>query len=184
MTQPLTLVPVRLSSASEIEFAELSLFQQILLTTDGTLTKLLELYADETIQVVKLGEATQWLTRSIEPLHLNSGDLAVDRQILLQGSRSRRNWLYAQTWVVPQRLPSAFQVELMTTQAPIGKLWLQHKIETFKEIITTYRLAANGLAAYFQIAPEASLLCRTYRVLSNQKPVMLITERFPESYYR
>ncbi len=168
---------------SEIHWSALSLFQRILLSADGTLTKMLETYTQETIHVVKLAESRQAFPQAVEPLHLLPGDTVIERKILLQGRQSGRNWLYAESLLLPDRLPPKFQEQLLTTQEPIGKLWISHKVETFKEIITTYRQPAGQIAGYFNLKPSDPFLCRTYRVFSNKMPVMMITEKFPASFY-
>jgi chorismate-pyruvate lyase len=167
---------------SALHLAELSIFQQILLITDGTLTNILETYVGERLQVRKLSEENRpgaheaWLL-------LKQGSTVIERKILLQGTRSQSNWLYAESLIVPDRVDHIFQDRLVTSQEPIGKLWLEHKVETFKEILQTYQERAEDLARYFAIHPDDTLLCRTYRVLSNRQPTMLITEKFPASYY-
>lgn len=65
----------------------------------------------------------------------------------------------------------------------MGRLWLENRIETFKEIVASHRQPAGELAQYFKIDPEEQLLSRTYRVFSNQQAMMTITEKFPESYF-
>jgi chorismate-pyruvate lyase len=168
----------------EITISELPFFQQILLLTDGTLTKLLEIYTQETIQVMKLFEDIIPAEDDLVPLHVRQGHEVLDRKILLQGQVSQKNWLYAESFIVPSRLDAIFRDRLITSQAPIGKLWLEHKTENFKEILTSWRELAGPLAPYFDLEPTDTLLSRTYRVFSNREPVMLITEKFPESYFR
>ncbi len=66
----------------------------------------------------------------------------------------------------------------------MGKLWKIHKIETYKEIISSFREpAGSAVAACFGISARDTLLCRTYRVFSNRKPIMIITEKFPEFFF-
>ncbi|NJP04550.1 MAG: DUF98 domain-containing protein [Chloroflexaceae bacterium] len=166
-----------------LQFAELSVFQRVLLITDGTLTHILEAYVGEKIRVLKLSETTRPVWSEIADLDLRPGSDVIERKILLQGSVSHRNWLYAESFIVPERLDPIFQEQLTNSRQPIGKLWTEHKVETFKEIITTYQEPAGHLSDAFAIHPHALLLCRTYRVLSNRQPVMLITEKFPASYY-
>jgi chorismate-pyruvate lyase len=170
------------SAETALQLSELSIFQQILLITDGTLTNILETYVGERLQVVKLSEELRpgqheaWLL-------LSPGSSVIERKILLQGKESHNNWLYAESLIVPARVDAIFQDRLITSQEPIGKLWLEHKVETFKELLTTYQQPAGALARHFTITPHDTLLCRTYRVLSNRQPTMLITEKFPASYY-
>ena len=70
----------------------------------------------------------------------------------------------------------------MNSHTPLGRLWLEHKLETFKELQEVSSQQANGLCQYFECTAAASLLVRTYRVFAASKPVMLITEYFPASY--
>jgi len=178
------LKPVAIESPAEttLHLSELSIFQQILLIMDGTLTNILETYVGERLQVIKLAEEMRPGPHDA-CLLLKQGQEVIERTILLQGEQSCKNWLYATSLIVPERVDHIFQDRLITSQEPIGKLWLEHKVETFKEIITTYRHPAGQLSNYFDINPHDSLLCRTYRVLSNRQPTMLITEKFPASYY-
>ncbi len=71
----------------------------------------------------------------------------------------------------------------MESQEPMGRLWLEHKLEIFKEIIDSTLETSEDLSDYFNIARKDKMLSRTYRVFSNKKPVIMITEKFPESYF-
>ena len=168
---------------SHIDPALLSTFQRILLTTDGTLTDILEAYLFEQIRVAKLSEAFVVTTADVPLLEMGQGTEVIDRRILLQGRISHRNFIYAESIIVPDRLDELFRNELLKTRMPIGKIWLEHKVETFKEIVRSGREPAGELATYFDIAPGDYLLFRSYRVISNRKATMLITEKFPERYF-
>ena len=170
-------------TGSRIHLSDLSVFQKILLTTDGTLTEILEIYLSEKIHVIKLSEDFVSATPDILPLNIRKGREVIERKILLQGKVSRKNWLYAESVIVLDRLDVKFRHGLIKSKIPIGKLWQEHKIETFKEIIRYNREAAGHLAGYFKIREEDRLLCRTYRVFSNREPIMMITEKFPDCYY-
>lgn len=170
-------------SHSHIEPSKLSTFQRILLTTDGTVTEILEAYLFEKIHVVKISEHIVEATADIAALDLKVGDRVIDRKILLQGKISRNNWIYAESLIVPDRLDEIYRERLLKTQEPIGRLWLEHRVENFKEIVDTAREAAGELAGYFKMKKEDRLLSRTYRVFSSRKPVMMITEKFPENYF-
>lgn len=171
------------SIKSRINMSDLNIFQKILLTTDGTLTEILEAYLAESIHVLKLAEEFVQSATDILSLDIRKGKEVIERNILLQGKESRKNWLYAESVIIPERLDMKFRDGLIKSRSPIGKLWRQYKVETFKEIIKYNRESAGHIADYFRIGQEDSLLCRTYRVFSNQKPVMMITEKFPEIYY-
>lgn len=169
---------------SRIKPSNLSTFQRIILTADGTLTELLETYLCEKLQIVKLSEKAIVTDQAIEALDIPSGSELIDRKILLRGKISRVNWIYAHSFIVPDRLEANFRERLLVSQEPIGRLWVENRAETFKEIIESAREVAGDLADYFKIDKEERLLSRTYRVFSNRQPVMMITEKFPESYFK
>ncbi len=168
---------------SHIDPSKLSTFQRILLTTDGTLTEILEAYLLEKIQVVKLSEGLVSITRDLPQLELKRGSEVIERKILLQGKISRKNFIYAESILVPDRLDDNFKDELLKSKTPLGRLWLEHKIETFKEIVDSSKELAANLSAYFPINNEDNMLSRSYRVFSKRQPIMMITEKFPESYF-
>jgi chorismate-pyruvate lyase len=169
---------------SHIDPSSLSTFQRILLTTDGTVTHMLEAYLFEQIQVVKLSEQLISVSKDIPEMELIKGTNVIVRKIFLRGKISRRNFIYAESIVAPDRLDESFRKELLETKTPIGKIWLEQRVETFKEIVDSGKEPANDLADNFKIAPEENMLFRTYCVFTNRKPTMMITEKFPESYFR
>lgn len=166
-----------------IDPRQLSTFQRILLTTDGTLTEILEAYLFEKIQVEKLFQGTITLNQDIELMDLKKGERVIERKILLQGKVSRKNFVYAQSIIVPERFHKEIQEQLEVSRKPVGQLWLEHKIETFREIIDSGKEQVNELSGYFHISEKETLLYRTYRVYSNRKPIIMITEKFPESFF-
>ncbi len=168
---------------SHINPSKLSTFQRIVLTTDGTLTEILEAYLFEKIRVVKLSEGLVSITQDIPPLEVKQGSEVIERKILLQGKISRKNIIYAESILVTERLDEKFKDELLYSRTPLGRLWLEHKFETFKEIIDTTEETADKLSAHFSIKPEDKILSRTYRVFSQSKPIIMITEKFPASYF-
>lgn len=168
---------------SHINPAELSTFQRILLTTDGTLTHILEAYLYEPIQVVKLSEKSTTLTQDIKIMNLSQGTEVIARKILLRGRISRRNFLYAESILVPERLEKKFRDELLKTQTPIGKIWLENRVETFKEIIDSGKENNRLLASYFGLETETNFFFRTYCVYSNRQATMMITEKFPANFF-
>ncbi|HTE43146.1 MAG TPA: hypothetical protein VK629_20150, partial [Steroidobacteraceae bacterium] len=82
----------------------LSLFQRILLSTDGTVTDLISLYTGEGIRVkklvqeIRLGEAPAMLTCS-------GATRLLDRKILLAGPE--QNYLYADSVFVFERFSTS-----------------------------------------------------------------------------
>lgn len=163
---------------------QLSMIQKMLMITDGTLTELLEAYWNEKIHITKLSEETTHHTENMKLLDAQPEEDVLERKILLQGTVSKKNWLYAESLIIPARLDTGFRRDLIESQIPIGKLWKKYRTETFKEMMSYFFEPANDLASYFaQINTEDTVLCRTYRIFTKGKPVMTITEKFPEKYY-
>jgi len=168
---------------SHLKLSQFSCFQRVLLTTDGTVTEILEAYLMEKIKVTKLSEIVKPLSAGIMPLEVSAGSEVIRREILLQGSKTEKTWIYAESALLPERLEVDFRTKLLTTKIPIGKLWLEYKVETFKQIISSIRHPAKELAQHFDIEADDWLLSRTYVVFCKGVPVMMITEKFPEKYF-
>lgn len=168
---------------NHVDPSVLSTFQKILLTTDGTVTDILEAYLFEQIRIVKLSEQLIALDHDIPSIELKKGAEVVIRKVLLQGKISRKNFIYADSIIIPEKLDERFREALLETKMPIGKIWFEQRVETFKEILSSSKEPAGELAEYFNIQLSDNLLTRTYCVVTNRKPVMMITEKFPESYF-
>jgi chorismate-pyruvate lyase len=163
----------------------LTRFQRMLLATDGTVTHILEAYAGEPIEVVKLLQEFDTCTKADAPLELGEHEEKVlRRQVVLRSSRSRQNLLYAEAVVVPGRVDAGFLDGLVGTDDPIGLLLERTRIETFREILRVFREPAGPVGAVFGIDAGAELVARTYRILSGGLPILLITEKFPPHLFR
>ena len=172
----------RFFSKQSLDLQGLSEIQRIFLTTDGTLTDILEVYLLEPIQIYKILE-TPISVAGENLLEIDEDTDAMERQVLLQGQQSSKSWLYAESIIVSERIQRQFDRGLKQSNKPIGKLWTEYKVETFKETLYCFQEPAGNIASHFNIAPTDSLICRTYRVFTQSQPVMLITEKFPRSFY-
>jgi chorismate-pyruvate lyase len=166
-----------------LDVTKLSPLQRVILTSNGTVTKLLEDLIGEQLIVIKLHESLQIHEQAIEYLELPVRQQVIQRKICLQGKDSGINWLYAESTIVPARLDTLFRDELLESQIPIGSLWSKHRVETFKELLPPFQQPAGELAQYFSISEQQYLLGRTYRVYSGQQPIMMLTEKFPRHYF-
>jgi chorismate-pyruvate lyase len=160
-------------------------FQRMLLSTDGTVTHILEAYAGEPIEVVKVLQEFDTCTEDDAPLDLSEHDEKVlRRRVVLRGARSRQNLLYAEAVVVPGRVEAGFLDGLVATDEPIGALLARGRMETFREILRVFREPAGANGAVFGIDPTVELIARTYRIVSGGRPILLITEKFPPHLFR
>jgi len=166
----------------------LSIFQRVLLMTDGTVTELLEQYLNESIKVVKLNERIEQGFNQLSTFHQQfipeKEHKFLKRKTLLQGQQTTHNWLYAESVVIINNLETNFRRDLLDSHEPIGKLWSKYRCETYKEIVASGEEQAGTLAVYFAISPNAKVITRTYTVFSNHKMIMMITEKFPKQFFR
>ena len=161
---------------------DIGTFQKILLKANGTVTAMLEAYVSESIQVIKLFENLTQIKLELPNVKLREKENVIARKVLLQGTSSGRNFIYADSLILIDHLDQGFSDELLNTRTPIGKLWAKHKVETFKEVVAYGKEPAYGLSNYFCIKPEDTLLSRTSLIFSQGKINMIITEKFPENY--
>ncbi len=159
------------------EDPDLSLLQKVLLTTDGTVTQLLEIYTSEKIRVEKLGHAM--VTDAPQSLGVSATEPVLSRRILLSGAT--RPYLYAHSWLVPSRMPRGMQETILQTDTPIGQFWRATRLETFREIIDFRREHDSTTAALFGV--DVALLSRTYLIHAGRLPIGLIVEKFPSTYF-
>lgn len=164
--------------------AALTRFQRILVGTDGTVTHILQAYADEPIDVVKLLQCFDTAKDGDAHLGLSSDDKVLRRQVLLRGQRSGQHLLYAEATVVLDRVKPTFVDGLVGTDKPIGVLLRDSRAETFREILVVDSEPAGPCASHFGIDAHADLVVRTYRIVAHQRPAILITEKFPASFFR
>lgn len=158
----------------------LNAIQRILLTTDGTVTDMLEAYFQEHMQVVVLAQQELESPEPVAELDLERGQPILRREILLRGELSGRTVLHADSVIVPARLSERLRTGLLEKRQPIGHLLLADRLETFREIVHCARRRTGPLARHFQLYETAPLLTRTYVVRMGGQGIMRITEGFPE----
>jgi chorismate-pyruvate lyase len=163
--------------------ASLSLVQRILLVTDGTVTRILEACSGEKVEPVKLSQSLVPWSSADTALDAAEGDVVLSRRILLRGAQSARNFLYAESLIVPCRLHPRLRHGLDHSDEPIGRLLWENRVETLRELVRWDLEPAGSCAAYFQIDPGEPVVSRTYRVVSQRQAIMLITEKFPANSF-
>jgi chorismate-pyruvate lyase len=154
----------------------LSLMQRVLLSTDGTVTHLLSLYAEEPIVIRKLSPT---VPEAGADRILFGNAVTSRRQVLLAGDVSGENFLYAETLVANSRLPRDVRMALVGTNEPIGTVLSRTRCETYREILEVATEPMDGVANHFPYHRNACLLARRYAVFERHRAVMLITEKFP-----
>ena len=130
----------------------LSLLQKVLLTTDGTVTQLLEIYTGEKIRVEKLEHTL--VTGGPASLGVSATEPVLSRRILLRGAT--RPYMYAHSWLVPSRMPRGMQETILQTDTPIGQLW---KASPARNVPRDHRLPARARRARLRRCLASTARC-------------------------
>ncbi len=165
----------------EKEVGPLSTVQKILLTTDGSVTALLEAYCGEKIAIsTLLQEIVQADTGQQESLGIPSGETINFRVVNIKNSGTHQVLLHAVSETPLSRLQPEWQADLLRADIPIGRILACHRIEARRELLDIVLVPAdNEMSKTFQIPPGESLLTRTYRIIHKEIPLMKIQETFP-----
>ncbi len=148
-------------------------FLRTLLVADGTVTKSLEAFFWEQVTVENLGQAPLQLTQNVSALALLSGATVLERRVRLLGVESRREFALAHSLIKLEALPEHLREDLQLGRIGIGELLRERGLETYREILDVGQTAATSDAIY-----------RTYRIVIQHQPAIMITETFPCNVYR
>lgn len=163
--------------ATEIPLAALSPLQRVLLTTDGTVTDALEAAFLEQIEIVKVAQLLMTLAEREPRLECPAGETVLDRRVILRGCTTGTPYVHAESLIAVDRLSPTFRRALLESNLPIGRLWQELKLETFKELIEIRR-ARSDESSHF-LSDHTVILARSYRVFTQGVPIMVIKEYLP-----
>jgi chorismate-pyruvate lyase len=166
-------------NVQNIQFNLLDPLRRLLLATDGTVTKFLEALTLEPVVIQGLQEYDRLLIEPHAQLRAGAGTRVVGRQVALVGKFTRTFHASAASLTVPERLPKALRRELKKNEAGIGQAIQKIGLETRREILWYgFEPEAHVISELSEHFP-AGCYARSYLIITQQKPVMLIHERFP-----
>ena len=163
-----------------IQIRDLSLIPRILFATDGGITHILEAYAGERMELVRLTSSmvTDFFER--QQLGLDRSERALRRCSLLRGAASGRAFIHANSVVALDRLPEQAARELLHEGTSLLLLLARNRIGTFREGIAEWEGHDPHVSEQLAIPEEEILLGRTYHILSGGRPIAWVTEHFPK----
>jgi chorismate-pyruvate lyase len=171
------------TTLKEINLARLTPFQRGLLVTDGTVTRFVEAYTLAPVEVALLQQAKQTLPTEHTWLQLPAGAEVISRQVVLQTHSQEESspiiHTYADSLIVPQRLPASILNGLKSDKQGLGGLLRCSGLETRRELLWYGIEVLTDLPSAIAHLEGEKFINRTYRVFANQKPLMLINEKFP-----
>ena len=155
-------------------------FLRALLMTDGTVTKILEAYFWEPVEVQTLQQELVSAQRSIDWIQVVAGDRVLIRHARLRGTDSGQVYATAFSVIRPERIPESFRRRLIDREIGIGVLIRDSGLESYREVLEVGLEPAEQDGA----SGGRDLVYRTYRIIIAKEPVILITESFPLDLYR
>lgn len=148
-----------------------------LLFTDGTVTRTLEVQglAPVTVEVVSQERAPA-RGRTASNLNVPGGADSIRRRVTIGVGSPSVPTIWAQSHIVPARLPDGFLGVLGDSPDGIGESLQQVQLESWRELLW---FGLDTPPAWAETAkPRAELLRRDYRVIADGRPAMLISESF------
>ncbi|RME12381.1 MAG: DUF98 domain-containing protein [Ardenticatenia bacterium] len=162
-----------------VNLRALTPFQRALLVIDGTVTKFIEAYTMEPVAVERLSQTTITLDAPHPWLAADAGTRAISRTVLLVGEYSRTVYAYAASLILPDRVGAHVQAGLQTEGGSLGRLLLGDQVESYRDVLWYGREEIPTLPDTLAQRVGRTFLTRTYRIIAEGHPLMMITERFP-----
>jgi len=166
-----------------VDIGDLGTIPRILFATDGTIIHIVEAYAEEPVDLVRLRSSMVTDPAVRRAFGAEPDERALQRLSLLKGRRSGRVFVHADSIVMPDRLPPPLPDELVTTDESILRLLSKHRIASFREGIGEWEGHDTAVGAHFDGGPDVELVARTYQIVVHGRPVAWITESFPKSSF-
>lgn len=161
-----------------VNLRALSPFHRALLAIDGTVTTFIEAYTMEPVVVEVLTQIPHDLAAEHAWLDLPAGSRVIVRQVELRGASTGRLHAHAVSLLVADRMPEPVTRAIDENPRGLGGAMLVAGLETRREVLWYGRERIPGDGPPGPWGP-GDCLSRTYRVISRDHPIMLITERFP-----
>ena len=168
-------------SLRSVNLHTLSPFQRALLSLDGTVTKFIEAYRLEPIEITRLRQHEQPLSDDHHWLEASAGTRVLAREVLLRGKYSATVYAYAVSLLILDRLPERVIQDLDVEPAGLGRILLNSQLENRRDILWYGRECVETLPDPIAAETGQDFLSRTYRIVVGDRPIMLINEKFPTS---
>ena len=166
-------------SLSDEEIRKLNRDLQILIATNGTLTRILSIVANDEIVVQIIKQKIHDITPKMPELGQLSTGRILQRRIILKGRGSGNSFVAAESFIAIDLLPPAITTSLIMTDRPIGEVMAASCLETFKETPEVWIEELPSwliLARYENSRPRT--VARRYRIITGGQPALIITEYF------
>ena len=165
----------------EKKVGKLSSAQKILLTTDGSVTAILDvLKGHVNINTLKQ-EFIPADYEMAQNLNINEGDTVNYRVVIIK--TPKEPLIYAISLVPINRLNQEFKEDLIRADIPIGRILKKHNIESRREIKSIFvEQPDEELKNIFKT--DSPFLSRTYNIIHLDEILIFLKEMFPYSLFK
>lgn len=171
----------------EMNLSRLTPFQRALLVIDGTVTRFIEAYTFSPVEVVLLHQETQTLPTNHAWLDAEKGTEVVARQVMLQtGQKDGQQptvHAYATSLIVLNRISQTIRDGLTLKGQGLGQLLQRSGLETRRDLLWWGLKRPKDLPEVLFHLDGKPFLSRTYRIVADEHPIMLINEQSPLDGY-
>ena len=167
------------------EIQKLNRDLRILIASNGTLTRVLGIVANDDIVVQIVEQQIQDMASRMPDFEQLPSGRILRRRIFLNGRISGHSFIAAESLVAIDLLPPAIMTSLIETERPIGEIMAASCLETFKETAKVWIGQPPGwLAVAGYECSEPRIVGRRYRVMIGAQPVIIITEYFLRNVFQ
>ncbi len=164
---------------SAVNLRALTPFQRALMVIDGTVTKFIETYTMEPVEIVRLAQSRRTLTEAHPWLETPCNTTVAIREVLIQGKYADTFYGYAMSLIVLGRLDERVWERLQSDGSGIGRILDEMRMETRREILWYGREHLTDLPETLGHRTDGEFVSRTYRIINRKHPIALIHEKFP-----
>lgn len=170
---------------SDEEIQDLDRDLRILIATDGTLTRMLNVVANDRIIVEIIEQQIHHVAPKIPELEQLAIGRVLQRRVLLKGRRSGNPLVAAESLIAIDLLPPAIITTLTNTDCPIGEVMAANALETIKKPADVWigQLPDWVALAGFQNSRRRTV-GRRYRIITGGQPVIIISEYFLQNVFQ
>ena len=154
--------------------------QKILLTTDGSITAILDVLNGK-IDLKTLEQHFEKSTPQIaELIDIGCGEEINYREVLMH--KNNKPLIYAISYIPLKRLHKNFKSDLIRADIPIGRILRKYNMESRREIKTIQVEKSNEkLEEIYKT--DNDFLTRTYTIIHDEEILIWIKEFFPITYF-
>lgn len=161
-----------------INLAELDPFLRGLLFTDGTVTRTLEVQALSPVSVEVADQTDIAVSgQTAEHLQVPGGTESVRRRVLIGSGEPMTPAIWAESHILPSRLPSGFISVLRGAADGIGESLQQVELESWRELLW-FGFDSHPIWSGVESDSSSPVITRLYRVITGGLPALLISESF------